>query len=109
MDMANFTGSEAGRNYLEITPNEEDLLAMVEKNFSKVVATCRWIWRTSPDPEAGRNYLEITPNEEDLLAMVEKNFLRWIWRTSPDPRRVARRIFLTCRWIFELHRIRGGP
>ena len=37
MDMANFTGSEAGRNYLEITPNEEDLLAMVEKNFSKVV------------------------------------------------------------------------
>ena len=36
-DMANYEGSEAGRSYLELTPNEEDLLAMVEANFGKVV------------------------------------------------------------------------
>ena len=33
-DMAGYSGSEAGRSYLELTPNEEDLLAMVEENFS---------------------------------------------------------------------------
>lgn len=36
-DMAGYSGSEAGRSYLELTPNEEDLLAMVEENFSNVV------------------------------------------------------------------------
>lgn len=36
-DMADYSGSEGGRSYLELTPNEEDLLAMVEKNFSRVV------------------------------------------------------------------------
>ena len=35
--MADYTGSEAGRSYLEITPNEEDLLSMVEENFDHVV------------------------------------------------------------------------
>lgn len=37
MDMADYEGSEAGRSYLELTPNEEDLLAMVEENFGTVV------------------------------------------------------------------------
>ncbi len=37
MDMGAYQGSEAGRSYLELTPNEEDLLAMVEGNFSRVV------------------------------------------------------------------------
>ena len=36
-DMANYEGSEAGRSYLELTPNEEDLLAMVEGNFDRVI------------------------------------------------------------------------
>ncbi|MDY3969994.1 MAG: glycoside hydrolase family 3 N-terminal domain-containing protein [Atopobiaceae bacterium] len=36
-DMADYEGSEAGRSYLQLTPNEEDLLSMVESNFSKVV------------------------------------------------------------------------
>lgn len=36
-DMAEYEGSAAGRSYLELTPNEEDLLAMVEQNFSHVV------------------------------------------------------------------------
>ena len=36
-DMADYEGSEAGRSYLELTPNEEELLAMVEANFGKVV------------------------------------------------------------------------
>lgn len=37
MDMADYSGSEAGRSYLELTPNEEDLLAMAEENFENVV------------------------------------------------------------------------
>ncbi len=36
-DMAAYTGSEAGRSYLELTPNEEDLLAAAKANFSRVV------------------------------------------------------------------------
>lgn len=36
-DMASYEGSEAGRSYLELTPNEEDLLAMVEGNFDRVI------------------------------------------------------------------------
>ena len=36
-DMASYEGSEAGRSYLELTPNEEDLLAMVEVNFDRVI------------------------------------------------------------------------
>ncbi|MGN0286326.1 MAG: glycoside hydrolase family 3 N-terminal domain-containing protein [Atopobiaceae bacterium] len=36
-DMADYEGSEAGRSYLQITPNEEDLLTMVKQNFSNVV------------------------------------------------------------------------
>ena len=37
LDMGEYSGSEAGRSYLELTPNEEDLLDMVEKNFGTVV------------------------------------------------------------------------
>lgn len=37
LDMADYTGSEAGRSYLELTPNEEDLLNMVKTNFGTVV------------------------------------------------------------------------
>ncbi len=37
VDMADYQGSEAGRSYLELTPNEEDLLALVEENFDNVV------------------------------------------------------------------------
>ena len=37
MDMAPYEGSEAGRHYLELTPDEEDLLAMVKAGFDKVV------------------------------------------------------------------------
>lgn len=36
-DMAAYEGSEAGRSYLELSPNEEDLLAMVEGNFDRVI------------------------------------------------------------------------
>lgn len=36
-DMASYKGSEAGRSYLQLTPNEEDLLAMAKANFKKVV------------------------------------------------------------------------
>ncbi|WP_371683378.1 glycoside hydrolase family 3 C-terminal domain-containing protein [Olsenella sp. Marseille-P4559] len=36
-DMADYGGSETGRSYLELTPNEEDLLAMVEENFDRVI------------------------------------------------------------------------
>ncbi|WP_165773673.1 beta-glucosidase [Bifidobacterium felsineum] len=37
LDMAEYSGSEAGRSYLELTPNEEDLLNMVKSNFGTVV------------------------------------------------------------------------
>lgn len=36
-DMATYKGSAAGRSYLQLTPNEEDLLAMAKANFKKVV------------------------------------------------------------------------
>ena len=35
--MAGYTGSEDSRHYLELTPNEEDLLAMAKSNFGTVV------------------------------------------------------------------------
>lgn len=38
LDMADYSGSEAGRSYLELTPNEEDLIAMAKENFSTVIA-----------------------------------------------------------------------
>ena len=37
LDMADYTGSEAGRSYLELTPNEEELIAAAEENFEHVV------------------------------------------------------------------------
>lgn len=37
MSMAGYTGSEDSRHYLELTPNEEDLLAMAKSNFGTVV------------------------------------------------------------------------
>lgn len=37
LDMADYTGGTAGRHYLELTENEEDMLAMVEENFETVV------------------------------------------------------------------------
>ena len=37
MDMEPYEGSEAGRSYLELTPDEEDLLAMAKANYDKVV------------------------------------------------------------------------
>lgn len=37
MDMAGYTGGEAGRSYLELTQDESDLLDMVEENFGTVV------------------------------------------------------------------------
>lgn len=37
MDMADYTGSAAGRSYLELTPNEESLLSMAKENFGTVV------------------------------------------------------------------------
>lgn len=37
MDMAAYEGSEAGRHYLELTPAEEDLLAMAKANYDKVI------------------------------------------------------------------------
>ncbi len=37
LDMADYEGSEAGRSYLELTPNEEDLLSTVRANFGTVV------------------------------------------------------------------------
>lgn len=37
LDMADYSGSEAGRSYLELTPNEEDLLALAEENFENVI------------------------------------------------------------------------
>ncbi len=37
LDMADYTGSEAGRSYLELTPNEEALLAEVEGSYENVV------------------------------------------------------------------------
>ena len=36
-DMANYEGSAAGRSYLELTPNEEDLLAVAKANFDRVI------------------------------------------------------------------------
>ncbi len=36
-DMADYEGSVAGRSYLELTPNEEDLLAVAKANFDRVV------------------------------------------------------------------------
>lgn len=50
IDMADSEGSEAGRSYLQLTPNEEALLDMAEKNFSRVVVVLN-----SPNPmELGR-------------------------------------------------------
>lgn len=50
IDMADYEGSEAGRSYLQLTPNEEALLDMAEKNFSRVVMVLN-----SPNPmELGR-------------------------------------------------------
>ena len=37
MDMAAYAGSEAGRSYLELTPDEEDLLDMAKANYDNVV------------------------------------------------------------------------
>ena len=37
MDMADYSGSAAGRSYLELTPNEESLLSMAKENFGTVV------------------------------------------------------------------------
>ena len=37
MDMAPYEGSEAGRHYLELTPDEEDLLEMAKAGFDKVI------------------------------------------------------------------------
>ncbi|MCR4871719.1 MAG: glycoside hydrolase family 3 C-terminal domain-containing protein [Atopobiaceae bacterium] len=37
MDMAAYSGSEAGRSYLELTPDEEDLLEMAKSNHDKVI------------------------------------------------------------------------
>ena len=37
MDMAAYSGSEAGRHYLELTPDEEDLLSMVKDGFDNVI------------------------------------------------------------------------
>lgn len=37
LDMAEHEGSEAGRSYLELTPNEEDLLAMAQERFGTVI------------------------------------------------------------------------
>ncbi|MGM9594054.1 MAG: glycoside hydrolase family 3 C-terminal domain-containing protein [Candidatus Onthomonas sp.] len=37
MDMAGYTGGTPGRHYLELTENEEDMLAMVEENFGTVI------------------------------------------------------------------------
>ncbi|WP_322154410.1 glycoside hydrolase family 3 C-terminal domain-containing protein [Paratractidigestivibacter sp.] len=37
MDMADYKGSEAGRSYLELTPNEEDLVAVAEETFDHVI------------------------------------------------------------------------
>lgn len=37
VDMAAYEGSEAGRHYLELTPAEEDLLAMAKANYDKVI------------------------------------------------------------------------
>ena len=37
MDMAAYSGSTAGRHYLELTPDEEDLLAYTEANYDKVI------------------------------------------------------------------------
>ena len=45
LDMADYEGSEAGRSYLELTPNEEDLLAAAEENFDTVVVVLN-----SPNP-----------------------------------------------------------
>ena len=36
-DMADYSGSEAGRSYLELTPDEEDLLEMAKTNYDNVV------------------------------------------------------------------------
>ena len=50
IDMADYEGSEAGRSYLQLTPNEEALLDMAEKNFGRVVVVLN-----SPNPmELGR-------------------------------------------------------
>lgn len=37
MDMAAYEGGTAGRHYMELSENEEALLAMLEQNFSKVI------------------------------------------------------------------------
>ena len=37
MDMAAYEGSEAGRSYLELTPDEEDLLAMAKADYDNVI------------------------------------------------------------------------
>ena len=37
LDMADYSGSEAGRSYLELTPNEEDLIAVAEETFDNVI------------------------------------------------------------------------
>ena len=37
MDMAPYEGSEAGRSYLELTPDEQDLLEMVKAGYDKVI------------------------------------------------------------------------
>lgn len=37
MDMAGYTGGEEGHHYLELTANEQDLLALVQENFGTVV------------------------------------------------------------------------
>lgn len=50
IDMADYEGSEAGHSYLQLTPNEEALLDMAEKNFGRVVVVLN-----SPNPmELGR-------------------------------------------------------
>ena len=45
LDMADYSGSEAGRSYLELTPNEEDLITTAEENFGTVVVVLN-----SPNP-----------------------------------------------------------
>ena len=37
MDMAAYEGSESGRSYLELTPDEEDLLAMAKADYDNVI------------------------------------------------------------------------
>lgn len=54
-DMANYVGGTPRRHYLELTENEEDMLAMVEENFDTVIVIVNsshavelGSWRTRP-------------------------------------------------------------